>query len=130
MFKIVSHTSIAKVYHFIPNPKQNDYHQTIYQISQRLAQLCIVAALVAACSAAPSPPAGLYYQSTPLLAKYAPAPLAPASTVHAAHVAAALAPQTLYAASAPLATYAYAAPALAYDSGYSVITRVTHSGHN
>lgn len=93
-------------------------------------QLCIVAALVAACSANP---ATLYYQSaTPLLAKYAPAPLAPASTVHAAHVAAALSPAAYTytaAAAAPLAyaaapvpaTYAYASP-YAYDAGYTVRT--------
>lgn len=74
-----------------------------------------------------------------MLAKYAPAPLAPASTVHAAHVAAALGPAAAYtytaAAAAPLAyaaapaAYAYASP-YAYDAGYTVSTHMLSVKHH
>lgn len=89
-------------------------------------QLCLVALLVAAANANP---ASLYYQSAqPLLAKYAPAPLAPAATAHAAHVAAALSPAIAYAAPAPAlayaapaqyANYAYASPYAYADAAYA-----------
>lgn len=63
-----------------------------------------------ACSSAA--PSGLLLGTSPLLAKIANAPEAPASTVHAAHV---VAPAITYAA--PL-TYA-AAPALSYAAPLS-----------
>lgn len=61
----------------------------------------------------------------PILARYAPAPEAPANTAHATHLAG-IAPIAYAAAPAYFAPHAYAAPAfyaaspLAYNAGYHV----------
>lgn len=74
---------------------------------------------LAALTAVLGSPAGLIYQSSPLLARISPSPEAPASTVHATHVAA-LSPiafETPVAYSAP--GLSFSAP-YTYDSGFAV----------
>lgn len=81
-------------------------------------------ALLAVAAASPAPQyfAAPLYQtynsapySQPLLAKYAPAPLAPASTEHATHVAAASAPLVYSYNYNYVPTYAYAPAPVSYN---------------